>query len=172
MFLGLDSRPDSLCSVAVKRQHGHSNSYKGKHFIGADLQVSRFSSLSVWQVARSEEWCHTGRHGAREATEFYICICRQQEKGTLVLAWGFENPKATSSDTLPPRRPHLLIPVKLHHSLDPAFKYLRLWPLLLKSPHTELHLQLPVTSLLFSLISVLHTEGNMGLLVSAHFTVL
>lgn len=112
MFLGLDSRPDSLCSIAVKRQHGHSNSYKGKHFIGADLQVSRFSSLSVWQVAQSEEWCYTGRHGAREATEFYICICRQQEKGTLVLAWGFENPKATSSDTLPPRRPH--------HSLGPS----------------------------------------------------
>jgi hypothetical protein len=32
----------------VKRHHDHSNSYKGKHLIGADLQVQRFSPLSSW----------------------------------------------------------------------------------------------------------------------------
>jgi hypothetical protein len=30
----------------VKKHHGQSNSYKGKHFIGAGLQVQRFSPLS------------------------------------------------------------------------------------------------------------------------------
>jgi hypothetical protein len=29
-------------SIAVKRHHDHCNSYKGKHLIGAGLQVERF----------------------------------------------------------------------------------------------------------------------------------
>ena len=32
--------------IAVKRHHDHSNSYKGKHLIGAGLQVRRFGPLS------------------------------------------------------------------------------------------------------------------------------
>jgi hypothetical protein len=35
-----------LVSIAVKRHHDHSNSYKGKHLIGAGLQVRRFGPLS------------------------------------------------------------------------------------------------------------------------------
>jgi hypothetical protein len=48
----------SQCSVAVKRRHDHSNSYKGTHFIVDWLQLQRFSSLSSW-------W----GHGAGEAAE-------------------------------------------------------------------------------------------------------
>jgi hypothetical protein len=36
-----------LISIAVKRHHGHGNSYKGKHLTGAVLQVQRFSPLSI-----------------------------------------------------------------------------------------------------------------------------
>ena len=46
--------------IAVKSPHDHGNSYKGKHFIGADLQVQRFSPLSSWWETRQ----HPGRHGA------------------------------------------------------------------------------------------------------------
>jgi hypothetical protein len=44
-------------SIAVKRHHDHSNSFKGKHFIGSWLTDQRCSSL--WQ----EAWWHIGRHG-------------------------------------------------------------------------------------------------------------
>ena len=47
-------------SFTVKRHHDHSNSYKGQHFIGADLQVHKFSRLlSQWEAL----W-HAGRHVA------------------------------------------------------------------------------------------------------------
>ena len=36
-------------SIAVKRHHDQGNSYKAKHFIGAGLQVQKFSPLSSWQ---------------------------------------------------------------------------------------------------------------------------
>jgi hypothetical protein len=36
-------------SIAVKRDHDQSNSYKGQHLIGAGLQVQRFSPLSSRQ---------------------------------------------------------------------------------------------------------------------------
>ena len=49
----------------MKRQHDHSNSYKGKHSIGAGFQVQRLSSLSSQQ----EAWQHAGRHGASEVAE-------------------------------------------------------------------------------------------------------
>jgi hypothetical protein len=38
-------------SIAVKRGHDHSNSYKGKYFIKAGFQFQRFSPLSSWQEA-------------------------------------------------------------------------------------------------------------------------
>lgn len=33
-------------SIAMTRHHDHENSYKGKYFIGAGLQVQRLSPLS------------------------------------------------------------------------------------------------------------------------------
>ena len=41
------------------------NSYKVQHFIGAALQVQRFSPLSSWQEARQP----AGRHGTGEGAE-------------------------------------------------------------------------------------------------------
>jgi hypothetical protein len=35
----------TLDLIALKRCHNHSNSYKGRHLIGAGLQVQRFSLL-------------------------------------------------------------------------------------------------------------------------------
>ena len=39
----------SLGFIAAKRHHDQDNSYKGKHLIGAGLQVQRCSPLSSWQ---------------------------------------------------------------------------------------------------------------------------
>jgi|UPI00001F6546 hypothetical protein len=49
--------------ITVKRHHDHSNSYKGKHLIGAGLQFQRFSPLSSWR----EAWQHAGRQGGEGA---------------------------------------------------------------------------------------------------------
>ena len=51
-------------SIAVKRYHGHHNSCKAKHLIGADFQ--KVSPLLSWR----EEWQHSGRHGAGGAESF------------------------------------------------------------------------------------------------------
>jgi hypothetical protein len=48
--------------MAVKGQHDHSNSNKGKHLIGAGLQFQRFSPLSFWWGA----WQQAGKLGAEE----------------------------------------------------------------------------------------------------------
>ena len=55
----------SYGSVAVKRHHDPSNSYKGKHFIWAGLQFQIFSPLSSWQ----ETWQLSGRHHAIKGAE-------------------------------------------------------------------------------------------------------
>jgi hypothetical protein len=47
----------------VNRHHGQGNSYRG-HFIGADLQIQRFSLSSSWW----ETW-HLGRSGVRKGAE-------------------------------------------------------------------------------------------------------
>ena len=52
----------SHCSTAVKRHHGHDNSYKGKLLIEAGLQ---FRGLILYHHGG---W-HVGRHGAGEGTE-------------------------------------------------------------------------------------------------------
>ena len=39
-------------SIAVKRHHDHSNSYKGKHLTGDGLLFQRFSPLSSRQETR------------------------------------------------------------------------------------------------------------------------
>ena len=46
--------------IVVKRPHDYSNSYTGKHLIGAGLQFQRFSPLSSWW----ETWQLPGRLGA------------------------------------------------------------------------------------------------------------
>jgi hypothetical protein len=56
-----------MVSIALKRYHDHSNSYKEKNFIGIGLQFQRLSPLSSWQ----EAWQHTGC-GAGEVVEFSI----------------------------------------------------------------------------------------------------
>jgi hypothetical protein len=39
----------------VRRHHLHSNSYKGRHLIGAGLQFQRFDPLSSWWEAWQPE---------------------------------------------------------------------------------------------------------------------
>ena len=64
-------------SIAVKRHHGHSNAYKGKHFIGVGLQFQRFS-----HCRHGGTWRQTGRHGAGEAERLH------------------QDPQATGSETV------------------------------------------------------------------------
>lgn len=62
-------------SIAVKRYHNQGNSYKGKHLIGAGLQVQRFSPLSSWWEA-----CQLpGRHGAGGAESSTACYEGKQK---------------------------------------------------------------------------------------------
>ena len=44
----------------MRRHHAHSNSYKGKHLIWADILFQWFSPLLSWWQA----WGYAGRHGA------------------------------------------------------------------------------------------------------------
>ena len=148
----------------------HSNSYKEKCLIRAGLRVCRCSSLSVWQEART-----VGSRVLRRRQSWW----RQQEEGSLVLAWEFESPKATPRDTLPPRRPHLLIPVKSHHPVGLSAQISEPLALLFKAPHTLSRTSCFLgpdfsfhSALFLLLISLLHTKGGVGLLTSAHFTVL
>jgi hypothetical protein len=71
----------------MKRQHDHSNSYKGKHLTGAGLQLRSVV-----------HYHHGGKHGSKQADmvleKDLILIHRQQE-----VNW----------DTLPPTRPYFLI---------------------------------------------------------------
>lgn len=53
------------CSIAIERQHGHSNSYIRKLLIGAYLEFQRFSPISAWW----ETWQHSGRHSTGQAAE-------------------------------------------------------------------------------------------------------
>ena len=55
----------NLGFIAVKTCHDQGNSYKDKHFIGAGLQVQRFSPLS----SRQEAWQRADRDGAGEEAE-------------------------------------------------------------------------------------------------------
>ena len=69
----ISKQPECLrVSIAVKRHHYHSNSYKGKHLIWY-----WFSSLSsCW-----EAWSYIGRYGARKGAENskYGSACNSQE---------------------------------------------------------------------------------------------
>jgi hypothetical protein len=76
-------------SIAVKRHHDHSNSYKGKHLIWAGL---RFWGLVRCCHGRKHGDVQTGMSDAGEVAESSTSRCRKKD-------W----------DTLPPTRPHLLI---------------------------------------------------------------
>ena len=54
----------NLGFVAVKRHHDQGNTYKGKHLIGAGLQVQKFSPL----LSGQETWQCADRHGPGGAT--------------------------------------------------------------------------------------------------------
>jgi hypothetical protein len=105
----------SQCSIAGKRHHDHSNSYNGKHLIGACLQFQRFSLLSLCQRA----WQHSGRH---VIWELYIWIQRQQKE---------RHYKVHS--TLRTTRINLLI---VPFPMNQAFRSMSLWePVLFNAPH-------------------------------------
>ena len=83
--------------IVVKRHRDHSNSYKGKDFVGPGLSFQRFSSLSSWQEAR---WC-AGSHGAGD---------EQAAEDSFWSDLSFLDLKAhPHGDTLSLRRPHVLI---------------------------------------------------------------
>ena len=73
-------------SIAVKRHHDRSNSYKGEHLIGAGLWGQ--SPLLSWQ----EAWQHAGRHGAGEVAESSMASSAGSRRKT---------------ETLSPMRPHI-----------------------------------------------------------------
>ena len=67
-------------SVAVKRHHGHSHSYKRKHLANQGLAcVSEAYSIIIMAA---------GRSGVGEVAETYILTHKQRE--TLGLPWTFE----------------------------------------------------------------------------------
>ena len=87
-------------SIALKRHYDQDNSYKGQHWIGAGLQVLRFSPLSSWWKA----WQHPGK----------------PEKLTSRQLVGRSLKAHSQNDTFLPTRPHLLIlplpgPYSNHH---------------------------------------------------------
>ena len=61
-------------SIAVKRHHGHGNSYKRKHFFG----VAHFQFRGLAHYHQGTTWWHVGRHDAG-AENPYILIQKQQE---------------------------------------------------------------------------------------------
>ena len=132
----------SQCSTAAKRHHDHSKASNWGW-----LTVQRFIPLLAWW----EAWWLEGRHGAGEVTESSISGLsvkgdwgkregrreggkeregegeEGREKTDRLWIWHehFKPQSPPPSDVLPPTRPHLLIPHKLHHSV--VTKYLDLW---------------------------------------------
>lgn len=78
---------------------------KGKHLIEAGLQFERFWPIAV--MSRSMAACRQTRCW-RCSWEFYIQICRQQERD-IGSGLDFWNLKAHPKDTPPSTRPHLLV---------------------------------------------------------------
>ena len=151
----------------MKRHHDHSNSYKGKHLIGADLQFQRFSPLS----SRWEAWQHAGKHGSQRAeisTSWSIGSSRRLSHWPDLSIYDLKvHPHP--SDMLPPARPHLLIvPVIQTQSLWGPFipvrittfsKLLLVMVLILAIKPTRSQGDSPERSsqvMIFSLVSVRH----------------
>lgn len=76
--------------------------------MGAGLQFQRVSALSPWQEALQR----AGTPGAGEGAESLASESpgvRKRERGSEFGMGFLESSKATPSDTLPPKRPQLLI---------------------------------------------------------------
>jgi len=120
----------SPASIAVKRNHDQSKSYKEQHLTGAGLQVQ--GSVQYHQGGKHSS--HPGTCGFGERAESSASAAR---RGLSLL--GGESQGPPHSDTLTPTMPHLLIvpatPWAKHiqtttlHSLAPGglFKYTSLW---------------------------------------------
>jgi hypothetical protein len=124
-------------SLAMKRHHDHSNSYKGKHLIWTGLQFRcLIHYLSSWQKA----WQHAGIHSAGEVAESFTSwsIGSRSDCHTRPCSSIWDLKACLYSDTLPPTRSHLLI-VPL--PIPQAFKHMSLrGPFLFRTPHTSLDL--------------------------------
>jgi hypothetical protein len=117
----------SECSIAVKRHHDHSISYKGKHLSGAGLQLP----LLTWQQA----WQHEGSHGAGEELRALHLDPQAAGKERYWVWLEHLRPQSPlSSDTLPATRPPFsnkatppnpcqVVPLPN----DQSFKYMSLW---------------------------------------------
>jgi hypothetical protein len=96
----------------MKRHHNNSISYKGQHLTGAGLQFQKFSPLS-----QQETWQHKDRHDAgAESSTSYSTGSKERLSHWAWLGHRGGLKAHLHSDTLPLRRPHLLIvplPVEL-----------------------------------------------------------
>jgi hypothetical protein len=113
-------------SIAVKRHHNLSNSYKGKHFTEPGLQ---FWGLVRYCHDRSMAVCRQAWHW-RRSWEFYIWISRQQEEtATPSLAWASETSVPTpqwhtsSNKATPPKSatPYRLMGAIFIQTTTPGF---------------------------------------------------
>jgi hypothetical protein len=108
----------SQCSIAVKRHHGHGNSYKGKHLTGVGLLF--WGSLH-YQHDR-ETWC------LRRSSEFCIHISGSRKGETLSLEWAAWNLQANpqwhaSLNKATPSNPSQAVPLPNAQ----AVKHMSLW---------------------------------------------
>lgn len=101
----------SLCSIVVKRQHGHCKPYKGKHLTGRPPAASEAQSI----ITGESTWL-SGRHGPGEA--LYILSLKQQAKPP-GLAWACEpisshrNTPPNPSQQFSNRKPHIQVHERL-----------------------------------------------------------
>jgi hypothetical protein len=70
----------------VRRHHGHSNSYKRKHLIGAAIRFQRFS----WLSPQWEAWQYSGRYVAGAVADSSTSgSASSRKRDTVDLAWAF-----------------------------------------------------------------------------------
>lgn len=131
--------------------------FKGRYVTGAGLHFKSWVHYNQCRKHR-QTWCW--RDG-----EFYIWIYRQQEERvTLGLAWASETSKSSSSDTVPPVRPHLLQKV---HSPNPFKECHTLWACG-GHLHSNYHMGSSVTQQDTGLASLRRELHNLGGQSSAH----
>lgn len=91
----------NLVSIAVNRHHSHSNSYEGKHVIGAGLELRSLF-----------HYCHGNVHKdmmlGKQLRIHHLDWQAAGRKGDIETALSFENSKPTPCNTLPPTHPYLL----------------------------------------------------------------
>lgn len=76
-FSGLSPKWSTLVSIAVKRQHGNRNSYKGKKLTENALQ---FKGIVNFHPGK-ESWFHVARHVAGEGDESFPSGSSERIKG-------------------------------------------------------------------------------------------